>query len=99
MGGMEDLSGEAIITAHRLLKNGVGQPRYILVTDSTKPFVHLPAALAQRTITETLDSAGEISATAYGMPDRMQDTDEVFDTPGPLPAKVRDFVRKVRIAV
>jgi len=99
MGGMEDMSGEAIITAHRLLKNGAGQPRYILVTESTKPFVAFPNDLSHRTITETLDSAGVIAATVFDLPDTRPD--EPGDrAPGTaLTAKARDLVRKIRIAV
>lgn len=99
MGGMEDMSGEAIITAHRLLKNGAGQPRYILVTDDTKPFVDFARDLPHRTITETLDSAGTIAASVFDLPYDLADGPRDITTGGALTAKAKDLVRKIRVAV
>lgn len=99
MGGMEDLSGEAIITAHRLLKNGVGKPRYILVTEGTQDFVHFTDTLNQRPITEVLDSAGTIDATVYDIPVHQEadQSREAMDIV--LAEKLQDLGRKIRLAV
>lgn len=99
MGGMEDLSGEAIITAHRLLKNSVGKSRYILVTDGTIPFVRFTPDLAKKGITETLDSAGTISATAFDIPNLSTDVPDRPPAAIVLPIKARDLVRKFRLTV
>lgn len=98
MGGMEDLSGEAIITAHRLLKNGVGQPRYILVTEGTSPFVDFQKDLQQRRLTEELDSSGTINATAYDIPRTAPLAHGDLSSVPNLPARAKDLVRKLSIA-
>jgi len=99
MGTMEDMSGEAIITAHRLLKNSVGQPRYILVTEGTGNFVEIPSGLPHRTVSEVIDSAGTISTTVYDVPNEIKPEPGSIEPGAVLTAKALDLTRKLRAVV
>lgn len=99
MGTMEDMSGEAIITAHRLLKNSVGQPRYILVTEGTGRFVELPQGLPHRTVSEAIDSTGTLSTTVYDVPNDIRTTSPGIARGTVLTAKARDLTRKLGAVV
>ena len=99
MGGMEDLSGEAIIVAHRLLKNSVGQPRYILVTDETNPLIAFTHSLPSKSLNENLAGVGKVPVTVYELPHGSREEQEANLSGSALPEKARDFVRKIRVSV
>ena len=65
LGSFEDLTGEAIIVAHRLLKNRIEDPRYILVTESAAPLVRMPETAPARIHVESFEGVGEVRANVH----------------------------------
>lgn len=63
----EELAGEPVITAHRLLKNSVGQDQYILVTDAADA---LGGGLlgAGRRATEQCEGIGPVGTVVFDPP-------------------------------
>ena len=96
LGSFEDLTGEAIIVAHRLLKNRVEDSRYELVTDSAAPLIRMPATWPARPHVECFEGVGEVRASVHTV-----DLDSlVLDTPteeavSPL-RRLRDLAAKLR---
>lgn len=91
--GQEELSGLAVIVAHRLLKNSLDLPRYILVTDAIHDAVRPPIPGAARRHRETYADVGEVAAYVY-----------TFEPPAApaaagLSAKSGDALRKAREAL
>lgn len=95
LGSFEDLTGEAIIVAHRLLKNRVGMTRYVLVTESAAPLVRMPAAAPARPHVESFEGVGEVRAGVHAI-----DLDELgleVDAEKPVSSvrRLRDLGRKL----
>lgn len=63
--GLEDLSGMAVIEAHRLLKNSVGRNRYVLVSEAAAVNVRLPWERAPEQHRERYDGVGEMRCDLY----------------------------------
>ncbi len=68
LGGMQDLSGLAVIEAHRLLKNSLGRRRYVLVTEAARDVVLDWPTLGHGHV-EHYDDLGDMHATVYLPPE------------------------------
>ncbi len=63
--GLEDLSGMAVIEAHRLLKNSVGRNRYVLVSEAAASDVRLTWERAPEQHQESYEGVGEVRCDLY----------------------------------
>jgi len=87
--GLEDLGGFAVIEAHRLLKNGLGRTRYVLVSEAASPGLSLPWESLPAAHAERYDDIGEIRCDVYPL-------DEVLDTISDAKvSRLRDFAGKL----
>ena len=68
LGGMQDLSGLAVIETHRLLKNSLGRSRYVLVTEAAGT-VALDWPTLDHGHVERYEDVGDMRATVYLPPD------------------------------
>ncbi len=87
--GLEDLSGMAVIEAHRLLKNSVGRNRYVLVSEAAAEDVRLPWELAAERHRERYDGVGEVRCDLYPLKEEPVPVSEVAKSP------VRDMAGKL----
>ncbi|MDH3281111.1 MAG: DUF2652 domain-containing protein [Gammaproteobacteria bacterium] len=87
--GLEDLSGIAVIEAHRLLKNSVGRDRYVLVSEAAAGDVRLPWNLAPEQHREHYDGVGEVRCDLYPLEEEPVPLSEVARSP------VRDMAGKL----
>ncbi len=87
--GLEDLSGMAVIEAHRLLKNSVGRDRYVLVSEAAAGDVRLPWTLAPEQHVERYDGVGEVRCNLYPLEEEPVPVSEVAKSP------VRDMAGKL----
>ncbi len=65
MGPLEDVTGEAMITAHRLLKNRVDGQRYVLVTEPASVLVQLPEQWDKSHYTDAYEGIGETTSHVF----------------------------------
>ncbi len=79
--GQQELSGLPVIVVHRLLKNSLGLPRYVLVTAAAHDEVTLPLSASPTQHLESYEGIGEIASYVY-----------LFD-PESLPADKSDGAR------
>jgi hypothetical protein len=93
--GFEDLSGLAVIVAHRLLKNAVGMSRYILVTEAASEEVSLPLVRAREGHRESYDGVGEIAFDVYDFDPQTLVSEEAAERRRPVAAKTRDLLHKL----
>ena len=87
--GLEDLSGMAVIEAHRLLKNSVGRNRYVLVSEAAAEDVRLLWKLAPNKHREHYDGVGEVLCDLYSLDEETGQTGENAKSP------VRDMAGKL----
>lgn len=87
--GLEDLSGMAVIEAHRLLKNSVGRDRYVLVSESAAKDVRLSWKLAPEKHRERYDGVGEVCCDLYLLEEETGPANEIVKSP------VHDMVGKL----
>ena len=87
--GLEDLSGMAVIEAHRLLKNSVGQDCYVLVSEAAAKDVRLLWKLAPEKHREHYDGVGEMRCDLYSLGDETGSASEIAKS------SVRDVVGKL----
>lgn len=87
--GLEDLSGMAVIEAHRLLKNSVGRDRYILVSEAAAEDIGLLWGLAPDKHREHYDGVGEMSCDLYSLDEETGPASEIAKSP------VRDMAGKL----
>ncbi len=87
--GLEDLSGMAVIEAHRLLKNSVGRNRYVLVSEAAAEDVRLPWKLTPERHRERYDGVGEVRCDLYPLEQDPVPVSKVAKSP------VRDMAGKL----
>ena len=87
--GMEDLSGMAVIEAHRLLKNSVGGNRYVLVSEAAAEDIRLFWKLAPEKHRERYDGIGEVLCDLYSLEEETGPASEIAKSP------VRDMAGKL----
>lgn len=61
----EEIAGEEVILAHRLLKNSVPSPEYLLLTDSFHALSGPPADATLETRTEDCEGVGRVKCHVY----------------------------------
>jgi len=66
--GLTELSGVDVIIVHRLLKNSVGSPEYVLVTAAAQQDLRLPLTLLSEG-EETYDGIGSVPTFVYSPPE------------------------------
>lgn len=86
--GLEDLSGVAVIEAHRLLKNSLGRDRYVLVSETASADVELPWERAPAVHVEPYDDVGEVRCDVYFLDDGQAADDGAV-------SRVRDLAGKL----
>jgi hypothetical protein len=87
--GLEDLSGMAVIEAHRLLKNSLERNRYVLVSEAASADVRLPWERAPAQHRESYDGIGEVRCDLYLLDEEPGAPDEVPKSP------LRDLAAKL----
>ena len=87
--GLEDLSGMAVIEAHRLLKNSVGRDRYVLVSEAAAEDVRLLWKLAPEKHREHYDGVGEVCCDLYPLEEETGPASEIAKS------SVQDMVGKL----
>lgn len=65
MGPLEDVTGEAMITAHRLLKNRIDGHRYVLVTEPASFLVQLPDEWDRNSYADAFEGIGETASHVF----------------------------------
>jgi hypothetical protein len=65
MRGQQELSGLPVIVAHRLLKNSLGLPRYVLISEAAHGDVPLPLDPSPGRHVERYEGIGEVAARVY----------------------------------
>ncbi|NNE63683.1 MAG: DUF2652 domain-containing protein [Gammaproteobacteria bacterium] len=98
--GLEDLSGMAVIEAHRLLKNSVGGEHYVLVTEAAAEDVRLRWKLEPDRHRESYEGIGEMRCDLYllgeeTLPSEI-DKSPVLDMTGKLVSNVQTIVGTAR---
>lgn len=77
MAGLEELIGPDVIVVHRLLKNSVEGDAYVLLTQASIDATDLePMSLGMRSITETYEHIGEVTAWVHDLERRWADEEE-----------------------
>lgn len=99
--GLEDLSGMAVIEAHRLLKNSVGRARYVLVSEAAAEDIRLTWKLAPQRHRELYDGIGEILCDLYLLEEISGAVSEIVKSPlrdmtGKLASNVQTMVKPAR---
>lgn len=79
--GLEDLSGMAVIEAHRLLKNTVGRDRYVLVSEAAAEHVRLPWTRTPEQHHEIYEGVGEVRCDLYLMEEEVVPVSEITKSP------------------
>jgi hypothetical protein len=79
--GMEDLSGMAVIEAHRLLKNSVGRNRYVLVSEAAAEDIRLFWKLAPEKHRERYDGIGEVLCDLYSLEEETEQVSDIAKSP------------------
>ena len=98
MGDLEDVTGEAMIAAHRLLKNKVEGNRYVLVTEPATDLIVLPGDWERTPYLEELEGLGGLASHVFtfARPTFREEDIERF-TPA-IGRSTRDLSRKMRAA-
>ncbi|WP_420405933.1 DUF2652 domain-containing protein [Nisaea sp.] len=60
-----DLFGTDVIVLHRMMKNSVGSPRYIMVTEAAAGRIALPDGLAARAVEEQVEHIGAVRGQVF----------------------------------
>jgi hypothetical protein len=68
--GSVDHFGTDVIILHRIMKNGVGEKRYVMITDAAAGSINLPIVCRVRSIEEELEHVGRIEATVHSIDDQ-----------------------------
>lgn len=92
---LEDLSGIAVIVAHRLLKNTVDLDRYILLSEAAAE-IELPLAEAREQRLERYDDIGAIATRVYDFEPAVSMAEPSIDHHAAISRRMRDGVRKLR---
>lgn len=79
--GLEDLSGMAVIEAHRLLKNSLGRDRYVLVSDAAAEQVRLHWKLESNRHRESYEGVGEVHCDLYLLEEEIVTQGEIEKSP------------------
>lgn len=95
IGSMEDFTGEVLVEAHRLLKNDVGRPRYLLASEAALAVWPHPAPGAGAARPQSYPDVGEIPARLFEAPAPTRNPGR----PAGGVRKLLDLQRKVRAAV
>ncbi len=61
----QELAGVDVIIVHRLLKNSIASPQYLLLTEAARHDVELPAEAQLVTGSETYDEIGRVNTVVY----------------------------------
>lgn len=88
LGGLDDLSGLSVIEAHRLLKNSVSSPTYVLVSDAAADEVSLP--WQREAHREYYEDVGELNCELYVL-----DAGEVIGDTRVTGSRALDLMRKL----
>ncbi len=81
--GFRELAGIDVILVHRLLKNSVAAREYLLLTDTAREFVTLPAGLPATPVTETYEDVGPVRVSVYRPVTAATGRSPVPSAPGP----------------
>ncbi|MEP5732346.1 MAG: DUF2652 domain-containing protein [Sulfitobacter sp.] len=65
MSGFTELAGEPVIVAHRLMKNGLDQKSYVLVTDVIAARLDADPYESSQQVVEHVEDVGDVGAVAY----------------------------------
>ncbi|MFN0264219.1 DUF2652 domain-containing protein [Tepidamorphus sp. 3E244] len=65
--GVVDHFGTDVIIIHRLMKNGVGSHRYVMVTEAARDAIRLPAHLSRAALSEVHEHIGAVEAHVYDL--------------------------------
>ena len=71
--GSVDHFGTDVIVLHRLMKNGVGSSRYVMITDAAAGCVDLPGLSRGAQREEEIDHVGSVRATVFELNDELVD--------------------------
>ncbi len=99
--GLEDLSGMAVIEAHRLLKNSVEADNYVLISETAARDVHLHWRTEPDKHYETYDGIGEVRCDLYLLDEEtlsLSDVDKspVQDMTGKLMSNLQTMVNNYK---
>ncbi len=99
--GLEDLSGMAVIEAHRLLKNSVGRNHYVLVSEAAAENVRLHWELEPEKHRESYEGIGEVACDLYLLeeqtgPENDIDKSPVLDMAAKLVSNLQTIVGSAR---
>lgn len=61
VGRFEEIGGESVIVAHRLLKNAIPEHEYILVTDAARAHAPAPPGFSERKTVEHVNGIGDVA--------------------------------------
>jgi hypothetical protein len=84
----EEIAGQAVIVAHRLLKNGVTKDEYILVTEAVEGLAPAALGAAGAPMTEECEGIGRVRTVVYDPPRQ----------PLPIPAHAGWAAKLARLA-
>lgn len=87
--GLQDLSGMAVIEAHRLLKNSVNSNRYVLVSAAAAEDVHPDWQLEAAPHREYYDGIGEVCCNLYLLEEAIHPPTDMVKSP------IRDMAGKL----
>ena len=65
MGDFDEVAGESVIVAHRLLKNSIESDEYLMITKDVADQLSSDPFSNKRVHTETIDQFGEIETVVY----------------------------------
>ena len=94
--GQQELSGLSVIVAHRLLKNSLGLPRYLLITEVAHEQIALSLEASPTRHVELYEGIGEVAAYVYRYEPETLLADETPPTQAGLSTKVGEAARKLR---
>ncbi len=93
--GLEDLSGVAVIVAHRLLKNSLGMNRYVLVTEEASQDMNLPFERTHSGHRESYDGVGDIACNVYTFDPKALAPEDDVERRNQMAAKTLDIFGKL----
>ncbi len=94
--GQQELSGLPVIVAHRLLKNSLGLPRYVLVSATAHEEVALSLAASPARHVESYEGIGEVASYVYLFDPEMLPGDEAGALKAGIAEKAGEAARKFR---
>jgi len=95
MGTLEDVTGNAMIVIHRLLKNKIGMARYVLVTESASGLVNLPGSWPQESATQDMDGMDAVAFKVFKFNRSDLPADRPPEQTGTAWGKAKDLALKV----